>query len=374
MSSSGNWGPAPSGMNLTETQNANIIGSVVVITALGLAALALRLFARLSRGGPGLAEDDYVVLVAATLGVGNAVCCLISVQWGGGKHLWALGVEEFTKLYQTTYAFVIVYIACITATKSSILLFYRRLFGTSVIWYIVFGFTIAHGLEVTITWLAGCQPMSYYWRQYTDPTAKGRCIDASVFYFVNGIIGLAIDIAILIVPIRSIYRLHMPLRQKILVHGILLLGSFVCVASVVRIVTIDRLVRSQDFSWALCQVFIWSCCEPFIGIVCACLPTYAHLVRRWWPAINPKEHGSSGASPIHISNKSQSSIRRWGRNRRPGNTSLPGDDEMELTSIVDVSSSGQDYIYKESTSPDNREMGNQIMVTKDFSWSRTPKP
>jgi hypothetical protein len=65
MSSSGAWGPAPPGVDLTENQNASIIGSVVVITILGLLAVALRLFARLSRTGPGLAEDDYLVLIAA---------------------------------------------------------------------------------------------------------------------------------------------------------------------------------------------------------------------------------------------------------------------------------------------------------------------
>ena len=134
------------------------------------------------------------------MGIGTAVCCLISVQWGGGKHLWVVTPSEFTKLYQTTYAFVIIYITCISATKISILLFYRRIFGTGIVWALVFGLTIAHWAEVTITWLAGCRPIDYYWRQYTDPTATGSCIDAPLFYFCNGIIGLVIDVAILLVP------------------------------------------------------------------------------------------------------------------------------------------------------------------------------
>jgi len=134
------------------------------------------------------------------MGVGTAVCCLLSVSWGGGKHLWVVTVDEFTKLYQTTYAFVIVYITCISATKVSILLFYRRIFGTNAVWYVVLGLTCAHWAEVTITWLAGCQPTEYYWKQYTDPAATGKCIDAPLFYFVNGIIGLVIDVAILLVP------------------------------------------------------------------------------------------------------------------------------------------------------------------------------
>lgn len=182
------------------------------------------------------------------LGVGTAVCCLISLPWGGGKHLWIVTFDEFTKLYQTTYAFVIVYITCITATKTSILLFYRRMFGTGIIWWIVLTLTICHGLEVNITWLSGCRPVDYYWKQYTDPTAQGTCIDASLFYFINGIIGLFIDVSILLVPVPTskseptllqgncitfssqltllaVWKLKMPPTKKIFVGGILLLGS-----------------------------------------------------------------------------------------------------------------------------------------------------
>jgi hypothetical protein len=131
------------------------------------------------------------------------VCCLITIPWGGGKHLWVVTFDEFTKLYQTTYAFVIVYITCISATKVSIMLFYRRMFGKGIIWNIVFGLAICHWLEVTITWLSGCRPVNYYWKQYTDPTAVGSCIDASLFYFINGIIGLFIDVSILLVPVPT---------------------------------------------------------------------------------------------------------------------------------------------------------------------------
>jgi hypothetical protein len=65
MSASGMWGPAPPGVDLTETQHADIIGSVVVIMIIGLSSVVLRLFTRLSHSGPGLAEDDYVIMAAA---------------------------------------------------------------------------------------------------------------------------------------------------------------------------------------------------------------------------------------------------------------------------------------------------------------------
>lgn len=68
MSSSGVWGDAPPGVDLTENQNGDIIGSVVGIMVLGIAAVVLRMFTRLMKSGPGLAVDDYVIVFAAVRG------------------------------------------------------------------------------------------------------------------------------------------------------------------------------------------------------------------------------------------------------------------------------------------------------------------
>jgi hypothetical protein len=63
--SSGAWGPPPPGVNLAENQNADIVASVVVVMVFGLCSVALRLVSRLSRTGPGMGIDDYVILLAA---------------------------------------------------------------------------------------------------------------------------------------------------------------------------------------------------------------------------------------------------------------------------------------------------------------------
>ncbi|KAK4150847.1 hypothetical protein C8A00DRAFT_45840 [Chaetomidium leptoderma] len=376
MSNSGAWGPTPPGVDLTEDQNMSIIGSVVAIMVIGLASVVLRMFTRLMKSGPGLAADDYVILFAAVMGVGTAVCCLISVQWGGGKHLWVVTHEQFAKLYQTTYAFVIVYITCISATKLSILLFYRRIFGTGLVWSIVLVLTCAHWAEVTITWLAGCRPIDYYWRQYTDPNAEGSCIDAPLFYFCNGIIGLVIDVAILLVPTPTIWHLNLPTTKKIFVGGILLLGGFVCIASAVRIVMMDQLVKSPDFTWAMSKVFIWSCCEPFVGIVCACLPTYAPLVRSLWRRDGSSYAGMPDEEGRYASDKSKSG-HHLSSKMALESTVFRGDDEIELT--LDLPTGGQKEVPSSRSSatwrtgktdePPVVNYHNEIMVRKDFSWS-----
>jgi hypothetical protein len=65
MSNSGAWGPAPPGVDLSENQNKDIIGSVVGIMVMGIASVVLRVFTRLMHKGPGLAADDFVIIFAA---------------------------------------------------------------------------------------------------------------------------------------------------------------------------------------------------------------------------------------------------------------------------------------------------------------------
>lgn len=132
----------------------------------------------------------------------------------------------------------------------------------------------------------------------------------------------------------------------------------------------DKLVHSPDFTWAMSKVFIWSCCEPFIGIVCACLPTYAPLVRRFWrrdPAYGSDTPG------IYASDKSKGSrLGDWG-SRKPGlgRATWRGDDEIELTVDISAHDHKRANSSKGKKSPDDQleYYDNEIIVTKDFSWS-----
>ncbi|KAL2130878.1 hypothetical protein VTI74DRAFT_5832 [Chaetomium olivicolor] len=165
----------------------------------------------------------------------------------------------------------------------------------------------------------------------------------------------------------------MPPTKKLFIGGILLLGGFVCVASAVRIVMMDQLVKSQDFTWAMSKVFIWSCCEPFIGIVCACLPTYAPLVRKWWSASHPRRgnpYNNNGEHPpVFVSDKPS---RRGDWMHGLGETTLRGeDDEIELTGAGgrEITVKGQGGDSEESL----KYQGNKIIVRRDFSWARSQR-
>ena len=182
-------------------------------------------------------------------------------------------------------------------------------------------------------------------------------------------------------------------------------NASVCIASAIRIVMMEQLVKSPDFTWAMSKVFIWSCCEPFVGIVCACLPTYAPLVRQLWrrAGISSYENYGSekGGTKARLSSKLLSSTRGAPRDKKDGHRDLEGqtfsgtrmaEDEIELTADIishkqhppssSSSATGKTAIGGLDTLPQAELNGvltgagagagrGEIMVRKDFSWEIT---
>ncbi len=191
------------------------------------------------------------------------------------------------------------------------------------------GFLVAtYPIIMWITMACACRPMSFYWNQYIGAT-DGVCIDVLAFFLAFGIVNMVIDVAILTVPIPLIMRLQLNFRKKISVSGIMLLGSFVCIASIVRIYYLFNLTKEVDVSWILGPAFAWSSLEPSIAIISACLPTYAPLFRFL------KNKGSASRSKDYIGR----STGQVGNHSQVGAGAAFGnqahirieDDEMELT-------------------------------------------
>lgn len=63
MTSSGDWGTPPPGVDLDETQTGEILRSVIAFMTIGICAVAVRLVARFKTGA-GFATDDYLVVLA----------------------------------------------------------------------------------------------------------------------------------------------------------------------------------------------------------------------------------------------------------------------------------------------------------------------
>ncbi|KAL8751708.1 MAG: hypothetical protein Q9199_006234 [Rusavskia elegans] len=143
----------------------------------------------------------------------------------------------------------ILYVAGTATVKLSILLLYRRLFGSQqtfkkVLWAIG-AFVLAYSIAEFLILLFQCRPMEAAWNMAIQPE---YCVNLPLAGFIIGIVNVATDIVTLMLPIRIVWSLQLERRWKIQIAGIFLSG--------------------RD----LVDVSTWAFVENAIGIVSACLP------------------------------------------------------------------------------------------------------
>ncbi|ROW13325.1 hypothetical protein VPNG_05533 [Cytospora leucostoma] len=321
------FGQPPENIDLSEqstTANNTVSVTFFVVACL---CVALRFYIRIGKKTVGI--DDYTVIVGLISTAALLFTTILAGQLGAGKHVWTNDVNSFVTLLKVVYAEPYVYAVAVTTTKISILLLYRRLFhaGSSVTnhlfagtYWTAAGLTILYPIIMFTTMAASCQPTSYNWERYLGST-EGKCIDIGLFYFVIAIINMVVDVIILGVPIPRIMALQLNKRDRSSIIGIMLLGGFVCVASVFRIYYLRRLENSTDVTWWMGPGMAWSSIEPSVAIISACLPTFAPLLRmserKQKNALNayynrsrslPNHYGVSRATVSHAVGKSEDEV------------------------------------------------------------------
>ena len=120
------------------------------------------------------------------------------------------------------------FVATITAVKLSILLLYRTIFVTpnfrritSVVGILCLLWFIA----MLLATIFQCHPIKAAWNQLSVIEGSGHCLKSGRYIFGYELTNVFIDVCILCLPIYMIRRLQLPLRRKITVSSIFLLGG-----------------------------------------------------------------------------------------------------------------------------------------------------
>ena len=84
-----------------------------------------------------------------------------------------------------------------------------------------------------------------------------------------------LDIIVVAMPMPYVWRLHAPLAQRLILAGMFVLGTFISVVSLVRLIIFLRIpiATSGDVTYNFREIIVWSIVEINIGLVCACLPS-----------------------------------------------------------------------------------------------------
>lgn len=225
-------------------------------------------------------SDDWWILCALLFFYCWAGLVLYSVAGIAGT----LNVDTFTDLQELEDVSKILWVAelffplTITPIKISVLSLYRTIFATRnfrVVTYLIStlcGLWLFAGLWVIIF---QCRPV----RAVYDVTlaAEAHCIAFAPFVFTYELINALLDISILAMPIFVVRKLQLQTRRKVQVVSIFLMGGFVLITCVLRMVYSFNPKEPKTVP-SYSRGILWSTVELGVALICACLPTYLPLV------------------------------------------------------------------------------------------------
>ncbi|GJC83178.1 hypothetical protein ColLi_06016 [Colletotrichum liriopes] len=107
------------------------------------------------------------------------------------------------------------------------------------------------------------------------PADVGYCVDAIAFYLTFSSLTIVFDVLIMFLPFPVIIKSQIQNRKKLVLLALFVLGGFVTIIQAIRIQTIKNLVNYLDSAKSI----QWSVIETCIGIIIACIPTLAPMVK-----------------------------------------------------------------------------------------------
>ncbi|KAI1776755.1 hypothetical protein F4818DRAFT_411766 [Hypoxylon cercidicola] len=215
----------------------------IVAVMFVLARLCFRVYSRT------LGPDDYAVMPAIVLYIGwTALAGYINLHAGVGKPLWEITVAEFSLWYKGIVVTTWLYPTMSAAIRISILLTYRRIFATSssevikyVIW-VLLGFQAVYVTTFVILPGFMCTSLHYFWDVYQH---LSHC--DNWYYFWSQIAlysaSMSFDTILLLFPIIPVSKLRMPVKKRLGILIIFMLGAGASIAAAYKLAVFDLEMR-----------------------------------------------------------------------------------------------------------------------------------
>ncbi|KAL8921166.1 MAG: hypothetical protein Q9172_004162 [Xanthocarpia lactea] len=263
---------------LAENNSQQLIDVIVAFGVLETIFLSLFIYARaISKT---LNGADFWLIPAAYLGcLSHVITIALFVKYGGaGRHFVTVTPREFQIWLEVMFSEYFLYLFSAMLPKLAILSLYLRIFTQRSYRYA----THAIAIIMILNWLTGCmmgilicKPIQYNW----DKTIPGgHCGDLMGVFRWTSLPNLITDIAMLILPLPMVWKLHTGLSQKIGLSLTFITGSIGTITSVLRFATFFTTDLFSDPTWYVVRSMTWTCIEPSVYFIAATLPSLRPLV------------------------------------------------------------------------------------------------
>ncbi|KAJ0117535.1 integral membrane protein [Diaporthe amygdali] len=264
-----------------ETLNPLIVttffGAVALLSCIG------RLYA-LKKRNQSFREEEYCIATALIL-----TYVSLGIQWacvvygGTGRHIADVDMPDVVLTLKLILPFEALYGLTLMFVKLAVLRFYSRIFAPSawVTWSVrvTAAAVVMWMVSVVLETFLLCRPLAFNW----DTTIDGVCGDRNAVFVIAGVTNMVTDFMVLLLPVPCIWKLQMPVGQKIGLLLVFCMGILITAISIVRLQSL-MVISFEDPTWTLPMGLLWTVLEPELAIINANLP----LMRRFFAKIIPK--------------------------------------------------------------------------------------
>ncbi|KAI3392596.1 hypothetical protein diail_5470 [Diaporthe ilicicola] len=200
------------------------------------------------------------------------------LHYGSGLHASTLSAYQLEKIALWLFVEELFYMVTHWTIKMTFLIFYLRLSPNKRFRVWCFATMGLNTAFMVINWLLAllqCIPLDAYFHPAAHPDAK--CIDKGVLLLGPSILNIITDVIILVLPIRTIWKLNMSRRKKIAVTGVLGFGASSVIVAACRFIVLAELGATDDPSYVLGNMVIVASFEIELAIVAVNLPAMKAL-------------------------------------------------------------------------------------------------
>ncbi|KAI5799058.1 hypothetical protein EDC01DRAFT_628905 [Geopyxis carbonaria] len=363
---------------LKEGRPTDNIGHRLTITAITLCSVAVvvtagRLYSRIGVL-KFMGVEDYCSLFATLCSIGLSISSCFAVKNGLGTHIYLLNLRYAWKILRSAYFTHIFYVLSLGFTKASLLLQLLRLTPSDrmrlIIW-VLFGVTTAFTVSATMASILNCVPPKYGWEQM-DPTkmftVEGKCLDYPSLQYAIPAVNIATDVVLWLAPLKLVWKLQLPKRQKATLLGVFGCGILVIVAACIRIVYLPQMADLSKLADPSCMpptslqamdkntpigVTTWSVVECNTAIICCCVPMLRPLIRQIFPHIL----GTYGSSGRNRQSQSDPNVPRTMSGQKRVTSGIPMT-TLRVGGVMDTYSSSTEELSNENVFAAEASTGN----------------
>lgn len=264
-----------------------IVGIILLIlsTAVVVLRIWVRLFMKNTAGW-----DDWLMVLAVAFIICSTVTANLGTTYGWGHHIWDVKLEWSKPTLMTSWFNQLLLVIIMTLVKLSILISYLRFFTQPIsrrLTWAMIALIVSWGLAYMIALFLACRPLKIYWEtfQYNPP----NCIDQNASTFSFSITNLVTDLMVLVLPMRVLWMLQLPIRERLILIALMNIGLLACVASAIRVYYAYRTLNiTYDFTWEGYEIWLWILVEVNLAVMCASIPTLRPLMKQYFPRMGSR--------------------------------------------------------------------------------------